>query len=445
MACETCYIANLPKFEGTSEGIVIGTRLLNTFLNVIIVASLLSTSGCGDSSQAGSMLGGGHVTLSAGSSHSVVLNDDGTVWSWGDNSYGELGDGTNNNSTTPVQAVGLSGIVSVAAGDGFTIALKNDGTVWGWGENLDGALGDVSKVNRNTPALVKVQVRDSNGGLLWKNDAGGKPLIDADGNRIPVLVVFSGVTAISAGNAFSVALRADGTVWTWGYNWNGQLGSGITASRTTLPDQAAISGAVAISAGSDDIIVLKSDGTVWGWGGNFDGELGVGGSWNLPQADPVQAAGISGVVAIAEGDRSTLVLKNDGTVWAWGANWYGQLGDGTTKGRNTPGQVPGLSGITAIAAGQKGYSMALKNDGTVWTWGANWNGQLGDGTLTDRWAPGQVSGLADVTTVSAGAGFCLSWKKDGTFWAWGNNANGQLGDGSTTDRKQPVQVDLVLR
>jgi Regulator of chromosome condensation (RCC1) repeat/Carboxypeptidase regulatory-like domain len=134
----------------------------------------------------------------------------------------------------------------------------------------------------------------------------------------------------------------------------------------------------------------------------------------------------------------TVFLKGDGTVWAWGSNSNGQLGNGTTTDSSTPVQVSGLSGVTAVAAGSA-HAIALKGDGTVWAWGSNSNGQLGNGTTTDSSTPVQVSGLSGVTAVAAGSAYTIALKGDGTVWAWGSNSNGQLGNG-TTDSLSPVPV-----
>ncbi|MBI4495208.1 MAG: tandem-95 repeat protein, partial [Chloroflexi bacterium] len=154
---------------------------------------------------------------------------------------------------------------------------------------------------------------------------------------------------------------------------------------------------------------------------------------------PVQVSGLSGMTAVAAGQEHSLAVKSDGTVWAWGYNWAGQLGDGTTTSRPTPVQVSGLSGMTAVAAGQE-HSLAVKSDGTVWAWGDNFNGQLGDGTTTRRFTPVQVSSLSNVVAVAGGSSHSLVRKGDGTVWAWGYNNRGQLGDGTTTSRSVPVQV-----
>ncbi len=391
----------------------------------------------------------GVSAVAGGSQSGIALKKNGTVLAWGYDYNGQLGDGTTTDSGIPVQITGLSGVTAVAAGNGFTVALKNDGSVWAWGFNYFGQLGDGTTTNRYSPAQAQVQ----------QLDATGKPVTDKNGK--PVLMNLSGITAIAAGDAFAVALKSDGSVWAWGYNWTGQLGDGTTTQRNFAVQVPGLSGATAIAAGSSDTIALKSDGTVWGWGDNGNGELGVGtvGSdngkhplWFPDSVAPVQVTGLSGVVAIAEGDRSTYALKSDGTVWVWGGNWYGELGDGSTTERDTPVQVTGLNGITAISAGFDS-AYALKNDGTVWAWGANWYGQLGDGTTTEQNAPVQVqiqgldangkpvmAPLSGVTAISAGSGFSLAMKNDGTFWTWGLNAGGQLGNGAITNSSTPVQV-----
>ncbi len=200
-----------------------------------------------------------------------------------------------------------------------------------------------------------------------------------------------------------------------------------------------------VKAGGWHTLGLKSDGTVWAWGNNGSGRLGDG--TTTDRHTPVQVNGLSGVTAIAGGWHYTIAMKSDGTVWAWGYNDYGQLGDGTTTERHTPVQVSGLSGVVAIAGAQL-HSLALKSDGTVWAWGENSAGQLGDGTTTSRYTPVQVSGLSGVVAIAGGTSYSLALKSDGTVWAWGYNGNGQLGNGTTrrdscgrTDHCPPPQRD----
>ena len=182
---------------------------------------------------------------------------------------------------------------------------------------------------------------------------------------------------------------------------------------------------------------LMDDGTVWSWGDNYLGQLGSG---NTAAAEElVQVVGLSSVVDIATKMYHSIALKSDGTVWTWGYNGYGQIGDGTTTNRLTPVQVPGLTNITAISAGTF-HSLALKSNGTVWAWGGNAQGQVGDGTTAHKYSPVQTSGLTNATAVAAGDCHSLALRSDGTMRAWGYNAYGQVGDNTTTNRLTPVQI-----
>jgi len=188
-------------------------------------------------------------------------------------------------------------------------------------------------------------------------------------------------------------------------------------------------GATGVRAGGLHSLALKADGSVWAWGRNYSGQLGDGSTRD--RNSPGQVSGLTGVTAIASGPDGShnLALKTDGTVWAWGENGNGQLGDGSTTDRTTPIQVGGLTGVTAIAAGGA-HSLALTGDGSVWAWGRNTDGQLGDGTTTERRTPVQVGSLGGVAAIAVGGYHSLASKSDGTLWAWGNNLYGSLGDGS---------------
>jgi alpha-tubulin suppressor-like RCC1 family protein len=329
--------------------------------------------------------------IDAGDRHSLALKTDGTVWAWGSNEFGQLGDGTPTSSDTPINVSSLSGIQAIAAGDDHSLALQTDGTVWIWGHNDFGQLGDgTSGTDRKTPVKV------SN---------------------------LSGVKAIAAGGKHSLALKTDGTVWTWGYNYYGQLGDGTTTNSSTpvqvsgetptnAPPNSALvsppvqgnnlSGVTAITAGRDYSLALKEDATVRAWGNNRFGQLGDA-NYNTSRKTPVKVSNLSGVKAIAAGDDHNLALKTDGTVWAWGYNYYGQLGNGTsgTDRNPTPLQVSNLSGVQSMAAGSI-HSLALKTDGTVWAWGNNHYGQLGDVTYTDRKTPVKVNNLSGIKATAAG-------------------------------------------
>ena len=274
----------------------------------------------------------GITAIAGGGSHSLALRNDGTVRAWGDNTFGELGDGSSVDSNVPVQVVNLTGVIAIAAGGWHSLALKSDGTVWGWGYNGDGALGNGSYTNSNLPVQVL---------------------------NLP------GVTALAGGERHSLALKNDGTVWAWGYNSYGQLGNGTTANSNVPLQVLNLAGVTAIAGGEMHSLALKNDGTVWAWGWNADGQLGNG--TDTDSNVPVQVLHLAGVTAIAAGERHSLALKNDGTVWPWGWNYYGQLGSGTERDSNVPVQVvwslggPPLAGITAIAGGAD-HSLALKTD-----------------------------------------------------------------------------------
>lgn len=267
-----------------------------------------------------------------------------------------------------------------------------------------------------------------------------------------------GVSLVAAGARHSMARKADGSVVAWGKNGAGELGNGTTTNSATpvgVSGLGAGSGVVALSAnapplsatsvsGNGHSMALISDGTVLGWGNNNSGE--VGNFSFTDQLTPVGVYGLgagSGVIAIAAGGSHSLALKSDGTVLAWGGNNSGQLGDGTLTGKVIPQPVPFLgagSGVVAIAAGAA-FSMALKSDGTVLTWGNNASGQLGNGTFTDRSVIGFVTNLVGVKQIAAGGSFALALLTTGAVKSWGNNASGQLGDGSApTDQPSPVSV-----
>ncbi len=249
----------------------------------------------------------------------------------------------------------------------------------------------------------------------------------------------SGVRALAGGGGHSIALKADGTVWAWGDNDYGQVGNGTTSNKVLTPVRVqGLTDVVAISAGGGHCLALKSGGTVWAWGYNFEGQLGDGTKVN--KSIPVQVQGLTGVRGISAGGGHSLALKSDGTVWAWGYNQDGQLGIGTGGSPSaTPVQVQGISAVQAISAGRD-HCLALKSDGSVWAWGLNAHGELGIGNTSSKSEPMLVNGMSEVQAISAGSWHSLAVKSDGAVWAWGCNSDSQLGDGTQIQRKMPVQV-----
>jgi len=246
-----------------------------------------------------------------------------------------------------------------------------------------------------------------------------------------------------------MALLDDGTVWAWGKGDSGQLGDG-TGADSPVPVQAqGLTGVTAIACGGYYSLAVGSGGTVWTWGDNSAGQLGRVTADLLPltpgQVVDINNVAITNVASIAGGDFHTITAKSDGTVWAWGGNYYGQLGVNPATTPNNmsinPVQVTGLSGIVTVAAGSN-HSIVAGSDGTVWTWGSNAQGQLGIGPSTpSSFTPVVVNGLPAVATVAAGSYHSVVAGSDGSVWAWGRNNAGQLGNGSTgADEYTPVAV-----
>lgn len=327
-------------------------------------------------------------TAATGSGHIVALKSDGTVWTWGGNGSGQLGDGSTNDRVAPMQVTGLTSVVAVAAGSSHSAAVKSDGTVWTWGANGTGQLGDGTISNR----LLPVQVTG-----------------------------ITGIVDIVAGSGHTMALKSDGTVWAWGTNVAGQLGDGTTTQRNAPVQIGTLANVAFLAAGTDHSVAVKADGSVWSWGKNDAGQTGDGTTSN--RSTPAQVAGLASIIEAAAGTSHTMALKTDGTVWTWGSNASGQLGDGTTTQRAAPVQASGLTGISTIAAGSD-HSVAIKSDGSVRTWGNNATGQIGDGTTTNRTAPVAVNGPASIVATSAKASHTVVVRNDGTIYTWGGDGFG---------------------
>ena len=390
----------------------------------------------------------GATTASSAEGSEVVT----TLKAWGNNHDGQLGDQTNGNDRTrPVKVIGLrrAKIEAIAAGASHTLALTSDGAVLAWGYNRDGELGNGTNEDNPSPMRVK-DFHDPTSHL-------------------------SGVRAIAAGSAHSLAMKDDGTVWAWGYNQDGELGDGTKANSTQPVRVGKLKGVEAIAAGAYFSLALKEDGTVWTWGSNASdldktqvtGQLGDDAITS--SETPVKVGGLGGgVEAIAAGASHALALKEDGSVWAWGDNFFGELGDGRTKTNSPePVRVKDLKGVRAIEGGGW-FSLALKEDGTVWAWGYNQDGELGNGaaanakeakckntaepgdaqvlsSCTNSPTPVKVSELDGVEAVAAGSAHSLALKENGTVWVWGSSEQGQLGNGTKTMGTKTLGINTPLK
>lgn len=352
--------------------------------------------------------------VAAGDLHSLALRSEGTVWAWGGNERGQLGDGTTEDRHRPVQVIGLDHVRTIVTCYDHNLALRTDGTVWAWGRNDHGQLGDGTTQDRKRPVRVR-GVKDAK--------------------------------LIAACEFGSLAVTTDGTVWVWGFDEFGQLGGGPSRHKTIpVPVEFLPKDVIAISAAPMHCLALRKDGTVLAWGRNVLGQLGRGPEVSQdPRPEPV--SGLKDIVAVSAGSASCLALKADGTVWGWGANTFGQLGFGTKSEWNfNPPRSNCLTGIVAISMGSFSSCLALRRDGTVWSSGVNVAGGLGDGTTTDRHVPVEVKNLRNVVAVAAGGGHSVALGRDGSVYAWGHNRCGQLGDGTLEDRLTPVKVaDFSVR
>jgi alpha-tubulin suppressor-like RCC1 family protein len=392
-------------------------RALALVLATLVAAFTMATAGA---SVGGAFVGSLTTRLAA-----PALATSSGVLAWGGGGAGQLGNSTTRSSNTPVAVSGLSGVTSVAGGGEHSLALRGDGTVVAWGSNQDGQLGDGSSTG---PEECEFR----------------KPCSD-----IPVPVSgLDGVTAIAAGSEHSLALLSNGTVMAWGNNGSGELGSPGEDSDVPVP-VSGLSGVTAIAAGDDFSLALLSNGTVMAWGSNYNGQLGDSQRGYETNSDvPVPVSGLSGVTAIAAGGGHSLALLRDGTVMAWGYNYWGELGDGTNTGPEScgfvsacsdkPVPVSGLSGVTSVAAGNS-HSLALLGNGTVKAWGTNEAGTLGDGIHNPDTCgagapcsntPVPVSGLSSVTAIAAGYEHSLALLSNGTLMDWGQA--GTLGNGTDT-------------
>jgi alpha-tubulin suppressor-like RCC1 family protein len=309
------------------------------------------------------------VHVACGNRHVLALLQDGTVWAWGRNSAGQLGNGTTIASAVPVQVLNLANAVAIDCGVDFSLCVTADGTVWGWGDGLFCAIGQQSY----QPSAVPVAVNS-----------------------------LTGATAVAASQYWSIAARNDSTAWGWGYNFCLQLGS---SPNTVLYPAAATpyTSVVAVAAGNCHSLSLQSNGVVKAIGANGSGQLGNG-SINSSTV-PVTAVGAGIATAIAAGGSHSMSLRLDGTVRAWGDNTSGQLGTGNNFGSTTAVPVPGLTNIIAIDS-QNSHSLALRNDGRVFMWGANASGQLGVGHTNNSNVPLMVN-LQHAVGGNCGADFVV--------------------------------------
>jgi len=346
------------------------------------------------------------INISAGGKHTLGLKSNGSLWSWGNNDYGQLGYGNLNASNYPNLVGNDTNWISLSAGWQNSLGLKSNGTILGWGNNGNGQLGIGNTTNNNTAAIIGT----SNN---WSN--------------------------IVTGSGYSCGIKSNGTIWGWGDNSDGQLGDGTRIQRTS-PIQIGIdTNWKLITIGDFYTLGLRTNGTLWAWGRNSSGQLGDG--TNISRLIP-NIIGNSTWIIVDAGDAHTIGIKSNKTLWAWGNNLSGQIGNGTFGNiYNTAILISSDTNWSKVSAGGN-HSLAIKNNGTLWSWGSNDAGQLGDGTTVNKITPIQIG--TDTTWVSISAGYrhSIALKSDGTMWAWGDNNARQLGNGNISQSNSPIQVSI---
>ena len=356
------------------------------------MSSLRSRRACGIATCLALCFGGvleaqeARVGIATGYWHGLLLKADGTIWTWGNGNAGQLGR-EDDDQWGPVQVPGLSGFRAVAAGRDFSMALKSDGTVWTWGSNKERGLGNGTKTDSPTPTPIA-----------------GLPKI----------------VAIAAANRHALALDANGTVWEWGFV--------INQREILSPSQVAkLKNVTSVATGDEHNVALDSSGQVWVWGDHGAGDLGDG-CYNH-SAVPQKLRGMTGMKAVGAAHEVTVARKSDGTVWVLGNGVAGQLGNGKVQNVSMdPVMVTGLTGVKALAGGDAHF-LALRTDGTVWSWGYNHSHQLGNTRLTCEECPkiARTGALTGIVAIATGENHSVAATAEGGVWAWGDNTSGVLG------------------
>ncbi|MBN1430548.1 MAG: hypothetical protein JXB07_19410 [Anaerolineae bacterium] len=364
-------------------------------------------------------------SVSAGLSHSIILLTDGHVWGWGDNAYDQLGNGAKRRMITPVLLQGLHNICMIEAGSNHAVALDARGFVWTWGQY----------------GTYRTYLLDQGNSIVLRFP---------EPTMLPEL---SNIVMVAAGNHHSLALDNHGRVWAWGQNGYGQLGDG-TVNAAKVPIQVGgLDNVVAISAGALHSLALKSDGTVWGWGNNIMKQLGS--SPDKEILNPRKIEGVENIVQISGGFGHSVALGNDGRVWVWGVvDWTDvpEITDNVVIDQYyDPTPFDFAVPVIAIDAGG-GHSIDLLENGQVWAWGTDSFGQLGNSSSrADAVKPVQVTGLPAIKLLAAGNSHNVVVDESGNLWAWGLNDDNQVGTSSLIEsllnmslKNHPELSDYVL-
>lgn len=404
------------------------------------------------------------VSLTAGEGFVLALHRDGTLWGWGANYDGQLGDGSTRGQLSPILVTGGAHWRHVTAGAYHVVAVRQDGTLWTWGYNEQGQLGNGTQTSTyqgishgNAPSPVPQQIGRAHS---WVSSAAGlynSGAVQQDGTAWmwgygyfagqslqtqltpqPVALPIP-ARSIALGWYSTLIVACDGALWGYGMTYQGTLGDGTYTTRDQPVALSAGQPWTQVVMGQEHAIGLQPDGSIWGWGANVVGAIGHPSLSAFALFTPRQAGSLTNWASVSTGQFHTLALQRDGSLWSWGQNSWGELGDGMTTNRRLPTRIGTVTTWQTVAAGYS-YSLALRRDGTLWAWGANHEGQLGDGTTTSRAVPQQIGTAANWASIAPGSGHTAALRQDGTLWLWGANRAGQLGQGTTAASLLPIQL-----
>ncbi|MFA4966361.1 MAG: hypothetical protein WC709_12125, partial [Thermoleophilia bacterium] len=342
-----------------------------------------------------------------GSDFTLLIKPGGSLWAWGANASGQLGDGSTTASTVAAPVGSATDWAAVACGDAFSLGVRSDGSLWAWGLNASGQLGLGDAGNRTTPQRV-------GSATDWVGVAGG--------------------------DRHALALKSDGSLWAWGDNAYGQLGQGDTTPLSSPTQVGSATDWDSIACGASFSAAIKADRTLWVWGRNNRSQLGQGDT--AVRLIPTQVGTDTDWASVGCGDEDVRALKSGGTLWAWGYNSFGQLGQGDLVTRSAPIQVGTDTDWAAFACGDD-HTAALKSGGSLWAWGDNTYGQLGQGDSTALSTPTQVGSATDWSTILCGDDFTSARKPGDQLWGWGDNTSGDLGLGDVTNRLAPTLLFIL--
>ena len=329
--------------------------------------------------------------------------------------------------------------------------------LWGWGAGSFGQLGVGNTTDYSSPVQIgalttwsKIDLMSFSSiaiktdGTLWtwgNNGYGRLGLGNTTGYSSPKQVGALTTWSTISGGGFGhvMVIKTNGTLWSWGYNAQGHLGLGNTTTYSS-PNQIGSDTWSSVSCGYDHNLAIKPNGTMWSWGQFGNGGLGLGGSFQH-RSSPTQIGALTTWSKISADGSSSMAIKTDGTMWSWGNNDNGRLGLGDTTNQSSPVQIGALTTWSSVSCGgYTGFAAAIKTDGTLWSWGYNIFGQLGLGNETNQSSPVQIGALTTWSSVSSKGYRAHAIKTDGTLWSWGYGNEGRLGQGNTTSRSSPVQV-----